>query len=280
MRVSLPYRKEYLGDWVSLLSHQQAAYRMLLELYNPVSIVQNELGRRILAWYLRFDLTGGIMSGNETALGREWFAALGAHYHRQIRHDPSNIDHKIEAAVADHWVVCTDMALLFAKLPRGDISIAEFRDECQKFLEYIRTWHDNLDPVFRDDQYRTMSFGGLAKDPEDIVDPYKPGGLYHGPLTTFNFMTLDWLAVSAVFQNRMALVLEQPPSPELPLLALELCRIFEAIEYSSEIPEEAILKAQGSLGVASIFLPKDERHTMWCRRKLAKIEGLGLVTPL
>ncbi|KAL9131544.1 MAG: hypothetical protein Q9217_000558 [Psora testacea] len=267
--------EEYLGDWVSLLGHQQAAHRMLLELYDPESIVENELRRRILAWYIRFDLTGGIMSGNETALGREWFTALATHYHQSVLHNPSNIDYKMEAAVADYRVVCTDMALLFAKLRRGDISIKEFEEECRIFMERIRTWHDKIDPIFREERYQTMSFDGLAKDPNDIVDPYKPGGLYGAPLTTFNFITLDWLAISAVFQYKMALALEEPPSPELPQLALEVCRIFEAIEYSPQIPDEAILKAQGSLGVASLFLPKDERHTMWCRRKLAKIEGLG-----
>ena len=217
------------------------------------------------------------MSGNETALGREWFTVLAAHYHQQVLHHPRNIDYKIEAAVADHRLVCTDMATLFAKLHRGDITTAEFKAECQDYVEYIGTWFDNIDPVFRDERYRRMFFDGLAKDPDDIVNPYTPGGLYCAPLTTFNFMILDWLAISAIFQHKMALALAQPPSPQLPHLALELCRVFEAIEYSPEIPDEAILKAQGNLGVASLFLPKDERHTMWCRRKLAKIEGLGFV---
>lgn len=53
--------QEYLGHYVNLLGHQQAAKQMLLELYSPRSIMETELRRKILAWYTRFDLTGGLM---------------------------------------------------------------------------------------------------------------------------------------------------------------------------------------------------------------------------
>ena len=248
---------------------------MLVELYNTTSILESELNRRILAWYLRFDLTGSIMSGHETNAGRSWFMTLATYYHDQALQDPDNIDYKIEAALSDHRVASTDMATLFAKFSRGDTTHDDFENDCDVFRKNIDTWRDRLDPVFRDDQYLVTSFDGKVKDPADIVDPYKPGGLYRAPLATFNFMLADWVAIRAMFGYKKALALQEKPPPDLPDLALELCRIFEAIEYASEIPPEAVLKAQAFLGVASLFLPKDDRHTMWCRRKLAKIESLG-----
>lgn len=63
--------KEYLGDWVNVVGRQKAAYRMLLELYSPDTIMDDELQRKILSWYSRFDLTAGLISGYETVLGRD-----------------------------------------------------------------------------------------------------------------------------------------------------------------------------------------------------------------
>jgi len=263
---------------VSLLGHQQAAYRMLLELYTSQSIVETEMRRKIFEWYTRFDLHGSLMSGNETALGREWFSAIDTYYRQQSLNFPTDINIKFDVAIAKHRLMCTDMALLFAKLPRKAISFAEFQEESNRFAKQIDNWSDDLDPVFRDEQeHRVMDFGGKKKDPDDIVDPYLPGGLSTGPMFSFNFMLQDLLAITVMFKYKMALLLEQPPPLELHNLALELCRLFETIEYWAEAPSGAILKAHASLAIATLFLPKDERHIMWCRRKLAKVESLGFV---
>ena len=250
---------------------------MIQELYDTESILENELRRKILEWYLRFDITGSIMSGNETAMGRHWFAAIGNHYSSLAAQHSENVDYKIEAAIGDHRLVCVDMAEVFAKFSSGAYHLEEFKFRCNVVAERLESWRDRLDPAFLDDRHRVWEFGGKVKEHDDIVDPYLTGGLYKGPLATFNFMIADWIAVLAMFRYKKALTVGELPSPELSNCALELCRIFEAIEHSPEFPPEAILKAQGILGVASLFLPRDERHTMWCRRKLAKIEGLGWV---
>lgn len=62
--------KEYLEDWFNVVGHQKAAHRMLLELYSPETIMEDELQRKILSWYSRFGLTAGLISGYETVLGR------------------------------------------------------------------------------------------------------------------------------------------------------------------------------------------------------------------
>lgn len=48
---------------------------MLLELYSSHSIMATEVRRKILAWYSRFDVMGGLMSGYQTVLSRERFVA-------------------------------------------------------------------------------------------------------------------------------------------------------------------------------------------------------------
>ena len=273
--IGLIYSQEYLGDWVSLLGHQKAAYGMLLELYSSHSIMETEVRRKILAWYSRFDLMGGLMSGNETVLGREWFAATEEYYRQQSLSYPMSIDYKIEAALAKHRLLATDLALLFAQLPRGVITTEEFERESDKFSEQIRTWKENLDPVFRDKSYFVDNFEGRERDPEDIVDPYEPGGIYRGALFTFNFMILEWHAINLMHRYKRALLLQRQPPADLTEVALNICRQFEVIEYWSKSPPGSVLRAQAGLGLAILFLPKDERHVMWCRRKLAKIESLG-----
>lgn len=248
---------------------------MLLELYSSRSIMETEVRRKILAWYTRFDVMGGLMSGYQTVLGREWFVASEDYYRQQSLSYPNSIDYKIEATIAKHRLLAVDLALLFAQLPRGAISVENFERESNKFAGQIRTWRENLDPIFRDPSYLVQSFEGNVRDPEDIVDPYLPGGLYKGALFSFNFMLIDWHAINLMHGYKTASMLKRPLPLNLSEIALDICRLFEAIEYWPDSPPGSVLKAQGSLGLALLVLPKDEKHIMWCRRKLAKVESLG-----
>ena len=262
---------------MNLLGHQRAAYEMLLELHTPQTIMQTEARRKILGWYARFDLFAGIMSGCETVLSRDWFRASEQYYKQLVIQDRTNIHNRIEANIAGHRLMAMDMALLFSKLPRGLISIDEFVRENQQISDAIAAGMADLEDITANQRHHLVtSFEGAPeRDPDDIVDPYKPGGLYSGPLWTINYLLLDYHAVHTVQQYQSALMLQLQAPPDLPSRALEQCRIFEAIERWPGSPPAAILPAQASLGVAGLFLPKDERHSMWCRQKLAKVESLG-----
>ena len=241
--------------------------------------METEIRRKILAWYLKFDVMGSLMAGYSTVLGREWFLAQEDYYRQQSLSYPMSIDYKIEATIASNRVLAGDLALLYAQLPRGEISLEAFSKECEKYSREMEIWKDDLDPVFRDESYLVKFVEGeLPQDPQDIVDPYMTGGLYKGALYTFNFLLMDLCCLSLMHKHKTAVLLRQESPPEVQNLALDICRQFEAIEYWPESPSGAILKAQGSLGLAIVFLPRDERHIMWCRKKLAKIESLGWVT--
>ena len=216
------------------------------------------------------------MAGHSAVLGREWFVATEHYYQEQSLSYPMSIDYKIEVMIASHRLLALDLASLYAQLPRGEISSGDFTKESDKYSEKMETWREKLDLIFREDTYLIKSFGGeLHRDPEDIVDPYLPGGLYREPLFTFNFLLMDWHSMNLMHKYKTALLLRQEPSREVQDLALEVCRLFETIEYWPESPPGAVVKAQGCLGLAIVFLPRDERHIMWCRRKLAKVESLG-----
>lgn len=268
--------KEYLGDWVNLLGHQKAAHGILLELYSADSIMNSEVQRKILSWYSRFDLFAGLMSGYETMLAREWFCANEDYYRHQSQGYPNDINYKIETAIASHRLIAMDMALLFAKLPRGAMTLEEFVTEHEKLSTRFSTWKHHLDMLLNCTRALVETFEVERKpSSEDVIDPYMPGGFFKNGFWTLNIMLMDWYATDVMYRYQSALMLQRLPPPELEDIAIEVCRMFEAIEYWPEGPPGIVLSAQAALGIATLFLPKNDRHTMWCRRKLAKIEGLG-----
>ncbi|KAL9005401.1 MAG: hypothetical protein Q9188_001843 [Gyalolechia gomerana] len=272
--------EEYLGDWVNLLGHHRAAYSMLTELHTAESIMESEVRRKILAWYSRFDLFLGVMSGYKMVLGREWFAANEQYYVAQARQRPGDIHFQLEAAVASHRVLAMDMALLFAKLPSGAITFPDFSKENMLLAQRIRDWKQSLEPLLSDDRYLVTSFENASqRDKDDIVDPYRPGGLFQGPLWRMNFLMMDWLGTNILHTYQTALIMKQPVPAGLVDSALEVCRLFETVEYWPGSAPGSMLSAQAGLGIAALFVPKDERHTMWIRRKLAVIESQGYTYP-
>jgi len=258
------------------LGHQKAAYGILTELYSPETINETETGRRTLEWYSRFDLFAGLMAGHELVLGRDWFQVNDQYYRQQLSQDNQNIDLQIESAVARHRLIAVDMAMLFAKMPRGEINVEDFMRDNALITQRLGSWMDDLKPLLNDPRYLVTSLeGARQRDPEGIVNPDMPGGLYQRELWTVNFLLLDRTAMEMMHKSQTALMLHQEPPPELRQLAVEICRLFEAIEHWPHSPPGAVVAAQAVIGLAAPHLPKDEKHTMWCRQKLAKVEGLG-----
>lgn len=147
------------------------------------------------------------MAGHETVLGRDWFCANDDYYRDQMLLYPENIELKIESAVASHRLVAMDMAMLFAKLPRGEISFADFMVDNRLIAERISTCWSPLAPLLSDKKYLVTSFDGAQnRDKDDIVDPYMAGGLYGGDLWFANFIMLDWTAIEMMHKYQSALL--------------------------------------------------------------------------
>ena len=234
--------------------------------------MNTEIGRQASEWYSRLDLTSGLMSENGTTLSREWYLAAENWLQSMTLQHPSRLDYKVQLAFAKHRTLCADLALLFSKLARSPMTV-ELRQESDRCDGELKQWFAALDPSLKDEQFLVEDFGGRVADSGDIVDPYV--GIWREPLYSLNFLLLDWIAMSMMFKMKISQAMQQALPPELRTMALEACRLFETVEYWPDSPPGSVLKIHSCLGIASLFLPKDDKHTMWCRRKFAKIESQG-----
>jgi hypothetical protein len=258
------------------MGHQKAAYEILTELYTPQTAMDTEFSRMILGWYCRFDVFAGLMGGFETTLSRDWFSGSREYYARRIIEEPNSIDWKIEEAIASLRLMAMDISILFSKMSRGEVAIEQFMMENNAISQRMAGWKDNLDPALEDPRWRVTDFTGAPPvDPNDIVDPYIPGTLVSGPLWSMNKCMIDWYSIDLMHSFQTALITKSVPSKELAMKAYASCQLFEAIEYWPQSPPGSVVSCQSSLGIASLFLPRDKVHGMWCRRKLAIVETQG-----
>ncbi|KAG0649249.1 Transcriptional regulatory moc3 [Hyphodiscus hymeniophilus] len=267
--------EEFLGDWINLLGHQKAAYEILTELYTPQTIMQSQLSRVILGWYMRFDVFAGLMGGFETVLSREWFSNVCDYTEQQLIKEPANLSWTIDLAVGQLRLIAMDMSLVFAKIGKGEITFDQFMGENKAIETRLQEWKTKMDPALQDSRYLVTDFTGARPvGPEDIVDPYIPGRIYKGPLYVMNVCLIDWYSINLMHSYQTALTTRSPLPPELGRVAYETCQLYEAIEFYPGSPSGVILALQASLGIACLFLPRDERHAMFVEERTSAAKDL------
>ncbi|USW54699.1 Putative zn(2)-C6 fungal-type DNA-binding domain, fungal transcription factor [Septoria linicola] len=272
--------EEFLGDWVNLQGHQKAAYQILTDLFTPQTILQDETRRKIITWYIRFDLFAGMMSGAATTLDREWFAASAEFYKRQTKDKPKELGARFEYYFASTRLLATDIAKLFADRAKDAIDDKAFGVGIDTLSQELAEFGQIIGTAFTDPSCFVSSFANtLPPGEEDLFGFRDPKFLYSGELATMNFVLLDHWAVELMFKYQLGAVLGQSPSPELTQIAMKKSKMFDAIQHGREGGPTAILGCQASLGIMSLFLPKDQQHTRWCQRKFASIEQLGYIYP-
>ncbi|RYP10279.1 hypothetical protein DL764_000771 [Monosporascus ibericus] len=251
--------EEYLGDWVSLMGHQKAAFKLLTQLFTPQTATQSSTSCTLLNWYVRFDVSVGMMAGFETTLPREWFSAT------------------VKFSVLR--LISMDMSLLYAKGRRREISGEEFSAEYRRFTSRLYEWRNNLDPAITDSSYLVTDFGQKQPLKDDIVNPYQPGYLYDFPLFRTTTLIAEWNSVILMHNSQETMATQREPSNQLNDCAMEICKIFETVEKWPAAPKGVLMHLQPCLAIAALFLPRDSRHHMWVRRKYALIEKLGYIFP-
>lgn len=273
--------EEYLGDWANLRSHQKAACEIIKSLYTPQTMMQTDTSRTLFAWYIRFDIFVGFMAGSETLIGFEWFQAYYDRTKRLTTLDPGKISYKLEALNAENRILGMTMTMLFAKLPRGEITIDEFAEKNQKLLQSIETWAERVRALRLNSDHLVYEFNNRRSPAlEDIVDPFEPGVIFDTTFFSANYMMMDCLALEVMHKMQTSTILQQPPSPDLTDLSLQQCQIFEAIQEYGGAPSGAFLPAQVNIGLVCLFVPRDDRHISWCRKMLARFENCGYVKHL
>lgn len=262
------------------MGHQRAAYQILTDLFTPQTILQDETRRKIITWYIRFDLFAGIMSGDETTLGREWFAASAAFYKRQTQDKPKNLGARFEYYFATTRLLATDVNVLFAGKAKNNISDEAFAAGVEAMSKEFAEFGHKIETAFTDSACFVTSFpDSLPLGEEDLFGFRDQKFLYSDELATMNFVLLDHWAIDLMFKYQLGMASGQPPSPELTQIAMKKCKMFDAIQYGGQGGATAILGCQASLGIMSLFLPKDEKYTRWSQRKFARIEQLGYIYP-
>ena len=238
--------------------------------------MQTETSRQIFLWCARFDVFAGLMAGTQTSLGREWYLVCEQWFAQKEEQNPYDTSARLNSLTAIHRVVAFDMAALLSALPKGAISMDDFMSQYQAVGQRIDGMRLQLQEL-NDGAHAVMEFPNHEplNSEIDIVNPYMPGGLFSGPLFLLNYSWIDWFALKLMFLYQLSTITQNPFPEDLIGCAYEQCRIFEAIQMWPQSPPGAELGAHASLGIASVFLRKDPRSNMWCRRKLADLEEQG-----
>jgi len=211
-------------------------------------------------------------------LGREWYVELHDWYAKQSQEEPGKLYLKYEERFAYSRLVAKDSADLFAKKAKGLLTDEQFMEELPKLSDRVNGLDRNINPVLLDPCDYVKDLSGTV-DPEDIVNPYEPDVIWGGPRWTSNYLLLDMYGIIFMFQIQVAMALRKPFDPDIPQKALRTAQVFEAICEYPKAPPGAIIEAQASLAIATLFLPKDPKTIQWCRRTFAKIEASGYVLP-
>ncbi|CAN9136253.1 unnamed protein product [Alternaria alternata] len=268
--------EEMLGDWVNLMGHQKAAFEMLTRLYTPETIVKSDFLCKVLLWYIRFDLFVGFQSGGEAVLGREWYEAVHECYVEKVRDKPDDIEMLYEERFAHSRLVAKDSNDLFARTAKGLVNPQDFMTQLPKLKERVEALRRNLGDKLTDPSYKVHQIPG-EPDPEDFVNPYEPDVIWGGPLWTSNYLQLDLWGIQFMFAISSSMALKVPLDPEVTKEAFKAVQVFEAICAYPEAPPGALLEAQVSFAIATLFLPKDQKTVQWLRRTFAKIEAAGYI---
>lgn len=260
---------------MNLIDHHQAAHALVRELMTPESINLSELHSYIFIWYARFDVSAGLLGGNETILGREWYISKEEYDSEQAALYPDDVQKQLAFAMSIIRRSGLDMASLYAKHARRLISMEEFvaqNDTLSRTMDRVKDILHSYD----DSEHRVTFYPHQQPlTDDDFVDPYLPGGFYQGPLWPANYVWLDYLGTVTMFKYQSLLALGHPPISEMQSLAKEQCRLIETFDRWPQKENGWIIPCKSSLALSGLFLPRDTKHTMWCRRNLALMEQNG-----
>lgn len=267
-----------LGDWVNLMGHQKAAFDMLTRLYTPKTITQTDFSLKVLLWYTRFDLFVGLQSGGEAVLGREWYEAVHECYVTKVRDHPEDMGYKYEERFAYSRIVAKDSSDVFARMGKGLSSPQEFMEQLPLVSKTIENLPQSISPELQDPAFKVEHIPGQP-GPDDIINAFEPNIIWGDDLWTTNFLLLDFWSIQFMHNISTSIAFKQPFAPELTALAFKVAQMFEAMCAYPQALNGAIIEAQVSFAIATLFLPKDPKTMQWCRRTFAKVESRGYIYP-
>ncbi|KAK4151260.1 hypothetical protein C8A00DRAFT_17308 [Chaetomidium leptoderma] len=273
--------EEYLGDWVNLMGHQKAAFKVLTKLFTPQSAMQTPVGRVALAWYARFDVFIGIMGSFKTSLTREWFAVPAEFYESRAAADPHNVALKIEACSARLRLISMEMSQLFAKGAKQEITEEQYIAEHRRLSTVWDDWKNSWDPALTDAAYVVNDLpGDPTPAPDGMVSPFGPAVLLRPPLFASTLLTCEYHSISLMLASQSARKLTEDDQARLMAHAYAICQIWETVELWPHSPAGSMSILQSCLAIAALYVRRDPKHHMWIRRKFAFLETKGYISPI
>lgn len=218
------------------------------------------------------------MGGFPTDMPKEWFDSMNTYYKSCVLANPDDLNCKISLRSTELRTISYEMSMLYARGSRGQIETEEFLREHSSITEKLLEWKSTWESILLTPEYLVTDFSYRIKtDPEDIVDPYMPGLLYTGPLFTTTLINTEWESIMIMHLSQSSDAPAEQVFAEMAKHAYTVCQYFETVEYWPLKPKGALIPLQCCLSLASLFLPRDLRHQMWARRKLAMLETMGYV---
>jgi len=251
---------------------------MLTRLYSPKTITQSDFTLKLALWYTRFDLFVGLQSGGEAVLSRDWYEAVHECFVTKVRDHPEDTGYKYEERFAYSRLVAKDSSDLFSRMGKGLLTPQEFMEQLPMVTKNVEDLTKSIGPEFLDPTFKVDSIFGQS-GPDDIVNAFEPNIIMGDDLWTTNFLMLDFWSINFMHAISKSMAFKQPFAPELTDLAYKAAQVYEAMCAYPEAPEGAIIEAQVSFAIATLFLPKDPKTMQWCRRAFAKVEALGYIYP-
>ena len=248
--------------------------------------MDTQLGRTAMLWYLRFDVTVALMSGFVPKMERQWFDYMLDYYRDQAREFPHSLRLKMALASAEMRHMSMELSLIIAQANRGTISEADYVKQHAVLTVRIDKWRTEMDPALRDARYLVTNLEAHAQMTdeerrEEIVDPFELGLLYGGPLFVMTALTVEWLSVAVMSRSQLPASLAATTQDrfvqymDLARYARTTAQIYEAVELWSDQPKGALIPIHSALGFSMLFLPHDQKHHWWFRKKLALQEQRG-----
>ena len=214
--------------------------------------MQDEAGRAIAAWYIRFDLLAATMSGNRAKLSGEWISTYQQYCRRQSRDRPHDLSATFEELTSILMQLTTDSISLMLVNEEEPISNDKSRTGA---MALIRKYENNALTDFGDP---SLSYDGNGETP-----------------FIMRYLMLDCLVMLLMLRYQVAIAQQREPTLETEALAVKICKLTEEIECSQDGTSEALLGCATSLALAGVFFPRYEKVIDWYRRKCANVEQFG-----
>lgn len=261
------------------MGHQRACYQLITDLFTPQTIMTDEIQRQILRWYLRFDVFAGTLSGGGNSLGYEWFEACRDYYSRVARDRPNDFEAKVEQYVSENRTLAAELSELMSTTSRTEMSHEQFGKEGVRLIEKVKVHERELASTYMaaSPSIHEASETSPFTDVTTIDSPFgfdRPIRPYSGETFVMNFVLLDFWNAEIMIRKQIS----EQNTGDLERIAFKQCKIIDAIACSDEARKGALLPCHAPIGLASLFLPRNDDCIDWSRRMFAALEQLGSVS--